>query len=775
MKKLKLFSLALMALFSMSTWGTDLEIPLTNLKNFPLDYGLIEITNTENTTIGSNQLQSNKTTAKFKISSKVAGVYLKTISFTDANSSKNGGFTCDENESYMTKSSSVYTYTAPNTTTTEANFSLIGNGGTAKMGTIEVTISTSDQVERLSAFSGISNQIISCTSSAATSNIELSVPSSNGVSVSSSRISIGSGGKHLIVSGKNHKLIKYIAIPKYQQATYDIEWASIPAGTAADDVWAPTSSSAKSVDLTLTVSSTVYSQEVYVVYEDATTYIVSYNNGGGSGTMTDSNSPYEAGDEVTLLENTFEAPDASSAWSGWDVYKTGEPATKVPVTDGKFTMPAYNVTVAAQWATAYDVKFFQGYGEPDVQIGETQSIGEGAFAIAPADPERDGYAFMGWSFDATIANVVNVAEYPITEETNFTAIWLPLYAVTYNKGAYGSGTIEAGEKIEGIAFTLSAERFTRENYVQVGWALTDGGAQAYSLGGSYTEDADIELFPVWMEAESYTYNATAAKTIATLKSEGWEFHSDEFDADPTDTEAYVNTVDAMNTAKLTAPKTNGMDDNAIAFAKSTSAYAIYDLGEEVKIVDFSATLYGGSSSAFNETIEYLGANKSTVKKSYTNSLGAGNWQANDINKNDEVEDVRYIKIYGASKWVVMSALNIAYVPKYTISFAAGEGASGTMDAVQAYAGNNVILPACTFTAPDKKEFDAWTSTDVTITDGELTMPKKDITVTATWRTPTPTAIDNTEDEVKAVKVLRDGQIFIEKNGHVYNVFGACIK
>jgi len=39
----------------------------------------------------------------------------------------------------------------------------------------------------------------------------------------------------------------------------------------------------------------------------------------------------------------------------------------------------------------------------------------------------------------------------------------------------------------------------------------------------------------------------------------------------------------------------------------------------------------------------------------------------------------------------------------------------------------------------------------------------------------PTALDNTEDEVKAVKVLRDGQLFIEKNGHVYNVFGACIK
>ena len=39
----------------------------------------------------------------------------------------------------------------------------------------------------------------------------------------------------------------------------------------------------------------------------------------------------------------------------------------------------------------------------------------------------------------------------------------------------------------------------------------------------------------------------------------------------------------------------------------------------------------------------------------------------------------------------------------------------------------------------------------------------------------PTALDNTDDDVKAVKYFKDGQLFIEKNGHVYNVFGACVK
>ena len=169
MKKLLTLFTLLLTVCS-GAWATDLEIPLTNLKNFPLDYGLVTITNTNNMTISNSQLQASKVTGTFRVSTKIAGVYLKSISFTDANSSKNGGFTCTDNASYMTgPTENVYTYTAPNTTTTEANFQLIGSNGTAKMGTIIITVSTSDQVERLTGFGSISNNKIPFTSSAATS------------------------------------------------------------------------------------------------------------------------------------------------------------------------------------------------------------------------------------------------------------------------------------------------------------------------------------------------------------------------------------------------------------------------------------------------------------------------------------------------------------------------------------------------------------------------------------------------------------------------------
>ena len=76
------------------------------------------------------------------------------------------------------------------------------------------------------------------------------------------------------------------------------------------------------------------------------TYTVTYDANGGSGTMTDENSPYEADDEVTLLTNSFTAPEGK-IWSSWSVKDASE--NIIPVSNNKFTMPARNVTVKAQW------------------------------------------------------------------------------------------------------------------------------------------------------------------------------------------------------------------------------------------------------------------------------------------------------------------------------------------------------------------------------------------------------------------------------------------
>ena len=79
------------------------------------------------------------------------------------------------------------------------------------------------------------------------------------------------------------------------------------------------------------------------------------------------------------------------------------------------------------------------------------------------------------------------------------------------------------------------------------------------------------------------------------------------------------------------------------------------------------------------------------------------------------------------------------VTKYNLTFAAGTGASGSMSTLKYAEGAEVTLPACTFTAPSGKEFDAWVVTktvggaSVTVTNGKFTMPAEAVTATATWK------------------------------------------
>lgn len=79
-------------------------------------------------------------------------------------------------------------------------------------------------------------------------------------------------------------------------------------------------------------------------------------------------------------------------------------------------------------------------------------------------------------------------------------------------GKDGTGTIAPGSKTYGVDFTLSSETFSRSGCTQTGWAVTDGGEKVYELGGSYTKDADVTLYPVWTQNSSDSSYAVTAPT-----------------------------------------------------------------------------------------------------------------------------------------------------------------------------------------------------------------------------------------------------------------------
>lgn len=127
-------------------------------------------------------------------------------------------------------------------------------------------------------------------------------------------------------------------------------------------------------------------------------YSVTYAAGtGGSGTMTDSNSPYEAGDEVTVLENLF--TKCGSHFTGW----TYSPAQSV--TDGKFTIGSANVTITATWAANDKDEYYDWMSSVETATDESGSYSTPdaiSDKVEAAGCEGQHKHFMGWVEESDI-------------------------------------------------------------------------------------------------------------------------------------------------------------------------------------------------------------------------------------------------------------------------------------------------------------------------------------------------------------------------------------
>ena len=107
------------------------------------------------------------------------------------------------------------------------------------------------------------------------------------------------------------------------------------------------------------------------------------------------NTTAKCGDAVTLTST----PGTGYDFTSWSVYKTGEPATTVSVSNNKFTMPAYAVTVEATF-TLHDYTLTKSSatgGSFTVKIGDSE-VTKGHYqdeVTLEATPAA-GYAFNNW-------------------------------------------------------------------------------------------------------------------------------------------------------------------------------------------------------------------------------------------------------------------------------------------------------------------------------------------------------------------------------------------
>lgn len=155
-----------------------------------------------------------------------------------------------------------------------------------------------------------------------------------------------------------------------------------------------------------------------------------------------------------------------------------------------------NVALTAHWLTATykTVRFFSQGAQigSDLQILENQLV-----SPVPADPQRAGYNFKGWSTDGTDANIKNLETYLLQSEVNFYAVWHKVINVTTD--IQGVQTIVPYE--ENDYANLSSP--TRNGYHFAGWKKS-GEADLYDFSTPLTED--ITLVAQWTEADPNVFS-----------------------------------------------------------------------------------------------------------------------------------------------------------------------------------------------------------------------------------------------------------------------------
>jgi uncharacterized repeat protein (TIGR02543 family) len=126
-------------------------------------------------------------------------------------------------------------------------------------------------------------------------------------------------------------------------------------------------------------------------------YTVTYNANGGTGAPSDPNSPYQAGITVTVLGQGGTA-NAGFTFDGWNTQSDGLGTDYAG--GATFPMPAYNVTLYAQWSenTKYNVTYDLNGGTSGSQTDGSSPYFEGVevTVLDENDMVKTNYHFTGW-------------------------------------------------------------------------------------------------------------------------------------------------------------------------------------------------------------------------------------------------------------------------------------------------------------------------------------------------------------------------------------------
>ena len=328
----------------------------------------------------------------------------------------------------------------------------------------------------------------------------------------------------------------------------------------------------------------------------------------------------------------------------------------------------------------------------------------------PDEPYKEGYTFIGWN------NFTEGATTMPAEDVEFLAVFeVNKYDATFDAGEGFFGTLEEPEKDD--EGNIVTEKTVPTNYGEAIVAPADPVREGYTFGG-------WEPVPGTMPAEDTTYTAIwNADTNTTYTVEYYTMNTKGDGYELTGTQTMSGTTDAVINVPANAP--TGFVINA---EKSTydDGLTIGADGKTVVTVYFDRNAYTITFDGNNGTVNgeesivgtyYYGASvavPATEREGYT-FLGWKDAEGNDVNVNlTATADATYI-----AQWSVN---------EYTVTFDTDGGSE--IDSIKGNYGDAITAPA----DPEKEghSFAGWVDAEGNPATVPTKMPAEDTNLKATW-------------------------------------------
>jgi len=257
-------------------------------------------------------------------------------------------------------------------------------------------------------------------------------------------------------------------------------------------------------DYTVTGNVTLYAK--WNPVSSVTTYTVSFNANGGSGSVQ--SITVDSGSSITL-------PDGSGlsrtgyTFGGWNTNTAGT-GTNYSA-DASYTVTG-NVTLYAMWIPIYTVTFNANGGSGTAPAAQTANSGSSITLPDGSGLSRTDYTFGGWNTNTagTGTNYSADSSYTVTQNITLYAKWtLNPYTVTFNSN---EGSSVQAQSVNSGGTATRPENPTRSGYTFDNWYSNSDLTTVYNFSTAVT--GNITLYAKWtLNPYIVTFNSNEGSSV----------------------------------------------------------------------------------------------------------------------------------------------------------------------------------------------------------------------------------------------------------------------